>query len=120
MKEKFLPLGSVVMLKGGSKRVMIAGYLAIDNQNKDVVYDYSGCMYPEGFLGSDQTLLFNHDQIDKIYFDGFQDEEQELFLKNLKGISKDLTESFSKEKGKDSDLPESISKQAIDTLMEQE
>jgi len=118
MKEKFLPIGSVVMLKGGSKRVMVAGYLAIDNQNKDVIYDYSGCMFPEGFLGSDQTLLFNHDQIDKIYFDGFQDEEQKTFLKNLNGIAQELVKAVSEDNStEESEIPDSISKQAIDTLL---
>ena len=28
--EKYLPIGTVVMLKGGTKRVMISGFCAID------------------------------------------------------------------------------------------
>ncbi len=120
MKEKFLPVGSIVLLKGATKRVMVAGYLAIDNQNRDIVYDYSGCMYPEGFLGSDQTLLFNHDQIDKIYFDGFQDEEQDSFLKKLKDISEELKKEISSIEKKEVIIPEDIKKQAIDTLLEEE
>ena len=120
MKEKFLPVGSIVLLKGATKRVMVAGYLAIDNQNRDIVYDYSGCMYPEGFLGSDQTLLFNHDQIDKIYFDGFQDEEQDSFLKKLKDISEELKKEISSIEKKEVTIPEDIKKQAIDTLLEEE
>ena len=27
IEEKFLPIGTVVMLKGGTKRVMISGYV---------------------------------------------------------------------------------------------
>ncbi len=93
MKEKYLPIGSVVLLKNATKRVMIAGYLAVDNENTDIVYDYSGCMYPEGFLGSDQVLLFNHDQIEQIDFEGFSDTESEEFLEKLKGLSNDLSQA---------------------------
>jgi len=92
MKEKYLPIGSVVLLKGATKRVMVSGFLAVDNEDTSVVYDYSGCMYPEGFLGSDQVLMFNHDQIESISFAGFEDKEQEEFLKNLKEIANGLME----------------------------
>lgn len=91
---KYLPIGTVVMLKGGSKRVMIAGFCAVSAESEEKVYDYSGCLYPEGFLNPNQTCLFDHEQIEKIYFLGYKDEEekkfkQELdnFLKQLKSIS---------------------------------
>ncbi len=100
MKEKYLPIGTVVMLKGGKKRVMIAGYFAVDNKTVDVIYDYSGCLFPEGFLSSDQTLLFNHSQIEKIYFEGFQDDEQQMFSKQLLEIAKEL-ENKNEEKSVD-------------------
>ena len=56
--EKYLPIGTVVMLKGGTKRVMISGFCAIDGENVKNMYDYSGCVYPEGFLTSTQTCLY--------------------------------------------------------------
>ena len=66
--EKFLPLGTVVMLKGASKRLMITGFCTMAAEDDaGVMYDYSGCMYPEGMISSDQTALFNHDQIKEIY-----------------------------------------------------
>ena len=40
-------------------------------------------MYPEGFLSSNQTCLFNHDQIEKIYYFGLIDEEEEKFKADL-------------------------------------
>ena len=78
--EKFLPLGSVVMLKGASKRLMVTGFctMAADDES-GVMYDYSGCMYPEGVISSDQTALFNHDQIEKVYHLGLVDEEEKSF-----------------------------------------
>ena len=84
MKEKYLPIGTVVMLKGGKKRVMICGYCMIDEKNQDIVYDYDGCMFPEGILNSNQALLFNHDQIEKIYFVGLEDQEEKEFVEKLK------------------------------------
>jgi len=81
---KYLPLGSVVLLKGGKKRLMIIGYAPIDMGKMDKVYDYSGCMYPEGVISSEKTLLFDHDDIDKIFCLGFQDDEGQKFLSNLK------------------------------------
>ena len=78
--EKFLPLGTVVMLKGASKRLMITGFCTMASEEAEgVMYDYSGCMYPEGVISSDQTALFNHDQIEKIYHMGLVDQEEKDF-----------------------------------------
>ena len=47
--DKFLTIGSVVMLKGGDKRAMITGYLPIpNNSGKLEMFDYIGCIFPEG------------------------------------------------------------------------
>ena len=88
IEEKFLPIGTVVMLKGGSKRVMISGFCAIEGQNQkeNKMWDYSGCLYPEGFLSSTQTCLFDHDQIETVYHYGLVDEEEEKFKVQLKEL----------------------------------
>ena len=85
IEEKFLPIGTVVMLKGGTKRVMISGFCAIEGQNNgnNKMWDYSGCLYPEGFLSSNQTCLFDHEQIENIYHYGLIDEEEEEFKEKL-------------------------------------
>ena len=84
IKDKFLPIGSVVILKGGTKKVMITGFCSIAETDKTQVYDYSGCIYPEGYLSSNQICLFNHDQISKIYYLGLLDDEEERFHEYLK------------------------------------
>lgn len=84
MKDKYLPIGTVVMLKGGTKRVMITGYCSIEQDKPEKMYDYNGCLYPEGFLSSNQTCLFDHNQIDKIYSYGLEDEEEKKFIEQLK------------------------------------
>lgn len=84
--EKYLPIGTVVMLTGGTKRVMITGFGAVEETGEEKIWDYSGCMYPEGFLSSEQTLLFDHEQIAKVYHLGLIEEEQEEFQIKLKDI----------------------------------
>lgn len=86
--EKFLPIGTVVMLKNGTKRVMITGFLTTPNDNPNMTYDYTGCLYPEGVLTSEQTMVFNHDQIAQIYFLGFVDDEEKNFKQQLNEILK--------------------------------
>lgn len=88
--EKYLPIGTVVMLAGGTKRVMITGFCAVEEEDKRKIWDYSGCMYPEGFLSSDQTCLFDHSQIEKIYHLGLEDDEEEEFKNTLKGLMEEL------------------------------
>lgn len=84
--EKYLPIGTVVMLKGGSKRLMITGFCSMPMDNKSQMFDYTGCMYPEGLLSSDQAALFNHAQIDKVYHLGLVDEEEKTFKKTLNAL----------------------------------
>ena len=104
IKEKYLPIGTVVILKGATKRLMISGFCAIDNSNKDKIWDYSGCMYPEGFLTSDQICLFDHDQIEKIYHIGLSnDAEEKEFKKTLNTFMNEF-EKINQELQKQSDI----------------
>lgn len=90
--EKYLPIGTVVMLKGGKKRAMITGFCSISGEDKSKVYDYSGCLYPEGFISSNQTLLFDHDKIDKIYHLGLVDDEEKQFKQKLNAMIQNMNE----------------------------
>ena len=84
--DKYLPIGSVVMLDGGEKRVMITGYACTSDDEPDVVYDYMGCLFPEGIVSTDENLLFNHDQILVLYHLGLIDEEEEDFMDDLEDM----------------------------------
>lgn len=85
-EKRFLPIGTVVLLKGGKKELMIMSYCIIpsgdvyDKNGKvdvgDSVFDYGGCAYPEGMITSDQLFAFNHNQIDKICYRGYQTDKQ--------------------------------------------
>lgn len=73
--KKLLPIGSVVLLKGGKKRVMICGRIqtrAIDG----IRFDYCACLYPEGIIDPKKLYLFNNEDIDMIYYIGMQDVEE--------------------------------------------
>ena len=85
--EKYLPIGTVVKLKEGKKRLMIIGFCAIPEEANDKIFDYSGCLYPEGLLSNTQIGLFNHDQIEFVYNVGFSDEEEKNFKNKLKEIA---------------------------------
>ena len=87
---KYLPIGSVVLLNGGKRRVMVAGYKSLtdgEKPNEILEWDYCGCIFPEGLLSSEQNLLFNHSQIEKIYCIGYFDEEARNFHEALKKIN---------------------------------
>lgn len=98
-----LPIGSVVLLKNSTKKLMIIGFAQVSASNPDKVYDYVGCIFPEGFIGPDQTFLFDSQQIDKIYAVGYQDEEQMSFKirvdEALSEIRRKESEKQDKEKG---------------------
>lgn len=97
MKDKYLPIGTVCMLKNGTKRVMITGFCSVATDKTNKIYDYSGCLYPEGFLSSNQVCLFNHEQIEKIYHMGFLSDEEKEFKEKLKKIIKEETNKTDKE-----------------------
>lgn len=75
MYKDLLPIGSVVLLKGGNKRVMICGRIQT-NTDEDTIYDYSACYFPEGIVGSDSMFFFQRDAIERVFFIGCQDQEE--------------------------------------------
>jgi hypothetical protein len=82
-KVEFLPLGSVVVIRGGVKKTMIiARGLAATIQSEPNIFDYGGCLYPEGLLG-DNILYFNHADIAKIVFEGFNDEDNIMMVEAI-------------------------------------
>lgn len=84
--EKFLPVGSVVLLNEATKRVMITGFYIKGNEIPDKVFDYIGCLYPEGVISTDKNLLFNHEDIKQIYAIGYSDDEEKKFKEKLKDL----------------------------------
>ena len=83
MIEKFLPIGSVVMLKDATKELMIIGYCMKSEENGDKIYDYLGCVYPIGYISPEVNFLFDHESIDNVLYKGFEKEKKaiEQYLK---------------------------------------
>lgn len=88
--QMILPLGTVVTMKEGSKRVMLIGRFQQD-VTTDKVYDYTAVLYPEGILGMDDLFLFDKEDIGHVYFMGYQCHEETLFkqyiLEQLKKLN---------------------------------
>jgi len=87
--QELLPIGSVVLLKGGQKRLMIYGV-----KQKDIStgteYDYIAVLYPEGNIGDEGHYFFNAGDIERVYFTGMNDGERQKFIAAL-------TEFYAKE-----------------------
>lgn len=81
--KPLLPIGSVVLLKGGQKRLMVCGRVQTDTATGKT-YDYSGCFYPDGIVDSTQLFLFDNENVQKVFFIGFQDPEEFAFRDFMK------------------------------------
>lgn len=90
MFERVLPIGTIVLLKGAEKRVMIIGYCKYKGDDSSKIYDYAGCVYPEGYISPDTTALFDHDQIDVIFSLGFRNMVQHEFQHKLEQALADM------------------------------
>lgn len=90
MKE-LLPLGTIVTLKNGTKKIMIVGRLQKQKENGKV-YDYAACLWPEGMIDSQHFYLFDHEQIHILYYIGMQSSEEFQFRFVLEDEMKKLKE----------------------------
>ncbi len=86
-----LPIGTVVLLKESSKKVMIVG-VAQKGASDGKLWDYVGVLFPEGYFAPDHMFLFNTDQIDELYVLGYQDAEQLAFQAKVDQIMVKLRE----------------------------
>lgn len=84
--DGILPIGSVVLLEGGKKRIMIIGYLGIKDEKANEFYEYTGCPYPEGLLDQNRIYAFNTENIKEIYYRGYSDKETRDFNKKMESF----------------------------------
>ena len=80
--KDLLPIGSVVLLNDGQKKVMIIGVKQTEEESGEE-FDYSGVLYPEGFVAELGQFLFDHSDIKEIFHKGYEDEERTEFLGRL-------------------------------------
>ena len=87
-------IGSIIYLKEGSQKLMIINRGPIvDIDNKKYIFDYSACNYPVGVV-EDQIYYFNEENIDKVVFEGYSDQDetrfQELFKEMMGNLDEDI------------------------------
>lgn len=92
MTNELLPIGSVVLIGNSKKKVMIVGVCQKGGSDPNAIWDYTGVIFPEGYLDSEKMFLFNREQITNVFALGYQDEEQMAFKKKaeetINGIRK--------------------------------
>ena len=70
MAKQLLPNGSVVTLKGATKKLM---------EGDEKTYDYIAIPYPEGYIDSETMFLFMQEDIENVSFVGFVDAQLQVF-----------------------------------------
>lgn len=80
MFKELLPIGSVVILKGNIKKLMITGIKIAKEDEPNTYYDYMGVFFPEGYVGNNSNFLFNHNDINDIVFWGYDNPERQSFI----------------------------------------
>lgn len=93
MFKELLPIGSVVLLKCGIKKIMVTGIKPVskDDDGTEQEYDYIGVIYPEGYLNDEFNFLFNHYDVNDVVFRGYENPERVEFIEYMEGV-------YSKEK----------------------
>lgn len=88
--QTMLPLGTVVTLEEGSKRLMIIGRFQ-QNMTEGKLYDYTAVLYPEGMLDTNELFLFDRNDIGHVFFKGYDCQEEtqfkEFVLQQLKKMN---------------------------------
>lgn len=90
MLKGLLPIGSVVLIGDSKKKVMIVGVCQKGGSGEPRLWDYTGVLFPEGYLDSNKMFLFNNEQITQVYALGYQDAEQIAFKQKADAMMKEL------------------------------
>lgn len=88
--KRLLPPGTIVMLDLEKKeKVMIIGRSVRKTEEDNTIWDYCGCLVPQGLSTPDQIRIFNHSEIKRLLFIGFQDEQELGYSLELSKIQED-------------------------------
>lgn len=79
---ELLPIGSVVRLTAAKKDLMITG-IRQGKKGSDREFDYIGVLWPEGSMGPNTNVLFDHADIQSVVFMGYDTPERTAFLEKL-------------------------------------
>lgn len=73
--DKYLPIGSVVLLHGGNQPLMI--YARAVYFDSGETRDYMSVLYPFGYITDDEVYSFDHDEIERVLFMGYETEDEQ-------------------------------------------
>lgn len=90
MMNGLLPIGSVVLIGDSKKKVMIVGCCQKGGSGEARLWDYTGVIFPEGYLDANKMFLFNNEQISQVYALGYQDAEQIAFKEKADAMMQEL------------------------------
>lgn len=80
---KFLPIGSIVVLKGGIQKIMIVSRAVnVKTPEGEKYFDYGGCIYPIGLI-NDKVAYFKKEDILKVIFEGYSDSDNDIMIENI-------------------------------------
>ena len=86
--NELLPVGSVVLLEGATKKTIIMGIFQISEDHPGKIYEYLGVPYPEGYMGAGTSYLFKQKDVVEVIWRGHEDEEREAMLNMLENLVK--------------------------------
>lgn len=78
-QKTYLPLGSIVIIEGTLKKLMIVSRATILN---DEYFDYQAVLYPEGMI-DENLAFFKQEDIVKVVHKGFTDDDDELLIEEI-------------------------------------
>ena len=79
----FVPLGSVVLMQGGTQKIMVvARGVSLKRGEKTFYFDYGGVLYPQGLMGNEMAY-FNHLDIRSLVFIGCNDADNQTVVQML-------------------------------------
>ncbi|GAB2024706.1 DUF4176 domain-containing protein [Lactovum odontotermitis] len=79
-ENTFLPLGSLVILKGALKKLMIVNRACLFDGK---YFDYGAVLYPEGMIDNN-LAYFSQEDIFKVVFESFTDDDDNLMVEQLR------------------------------------
>ena len=78
---KYLPIGTIVMIKDNLAMYMISGYM--NDDGKGNISEYIGVPYPYGLISFNALCFFNHKDIENILYHGLKDKNYDFLNKIL-------------------------------------
>lgn len=87
--KDLLPIGSVVLLQGAPRKVIIMGILQNrieDGKEEDTFHDYLGVFFPEGYMGEGSAFVFDREVITDVIFRGYDNPERSSMMNMLEEV----------------------------------